>query len=125
MLFNTQKIDGQRTAGHVILLLSLNGIHCKRIKQNDSFVLFHDKTKREFHELVVCICNYLDLQSQTDRWQPASPLKEYTTDDSGYGYHVCPIAFIDDYDEDNEGEYITKFDCDFDMTITSQEVAWC
>lgn len=123
MTFTSQPINGQKTAEDVVMLLARNDIYVKHIPQNDSYTLTHTKTKEEFHQLIVDICDFLGLKAQDERWFPGSPGGEYEDDDSDisdYGYYVCPIEFIEDDYED-----LTRFDYDFDMMISTHEVTWC
>jgi len=123
MSFISQQINGQKTAEDVLVLLRLNGVACACIPQNGSFVLTHNKTKEEFHQLMVDLRDFLGLKSQCAGWFPGSPGNELDndgSDDSDYGYYVCPIEFVDgDYED------LTKFEYDFDMLISTHEVTWC
>jgi hypothetical protein len=122
MSFISHPINGQKTAEDVLVILILNGVVCKHIPQNDSFVLEHNKTKEEFHELIVNLCEFLGLKAQDERWFPGSPTNEYTdceSDISDYVYYVCPIK-VQDNDDD-----LTNYDYDFDMMISMYEVTWC
>lgn len=122
MSFISHPINGQKTAEDVLVILQLNGVACQHIPQNDSYVITHNKTKEEFHELMIDLCEFLGLQEQDDCWFPGSPTGEYNdceSDISDYGYYVCPIK-VQDNDDD-----LTNYDYDFDMMISMCEVTWC
>jgi hypothetical protein len=115
------KLNGQKTAEDVIVFLSQNNIDCKYIHHDGSFALTHTKKKEDFHQLIVDLCDHVGLKAQNDRWFPGSPDSNCSYEsDSDYGYYVCPIEFVDgDYED------LNKFDYDFDMLISTQEVTWC
>jgi hypothetical protein len=121
MSFIKPTLTKQKTAEDVLFVLAHNGIYCRRTPQNGSWALDHNKTKEEFHQLMIDLCASFGLEAQDDKWFPGSPGGTIDDVDSeDYGYYVCPTEYIDDDNED-----LTKFDYDFYMLITTNEVTWC